>query len=146
LSRDSDGGNRINCSRNVNLFQSCRQSFPLVIGEDHGLGMCGSGESHEDKKDAQELGTSKFLQNSPSGLLALFARWAMLKGHIALRGEPIRLLPVAAAITRAIRWHQRFYFVNIGLEGVGGVGAACERLNVNQRFQPAGRFSLANSP
>ena len=38
------------------------------------------------------------------------------------------------------------YFVNIGLEGVGGVAAAGERLNVNQRFQPAGRFSLANSP
>jgi hypothetical protein len=35
--------------------------------------MYGSGESQEDEKDAQELGASKFLQNSPSGLLALFA-------------------------------------------------------------------------
>jgi hypothetical protein len=39
-----------------------------------------------------------------------------------------------------------FYFVNLGLEVVGGVGAAGERLNVSQRFQPAGRFALANSP
>jgi hypothetical protein len=38
------------------------------------------------------------------------------------------------------------YFVNIGRVGVGGVAAAGERLNVSQRFQPAGRFSLANSP
>ena len=37
------------------------------------------------------------------------------------------------------------YFVNMGLEDVGGV-AAGERLNVSQRFQPAGRFSFANSP
>jgi len=32
------------------------------------------------------------------------------------------------------------------LEDVGGVAAAGEILNVSQRFQPAGRFSLANSP
>jgi hypothetical protein len=43
-------------------------------------------------------------------------------------------------------WHQRFYFVILGFVGVGGVGAAGETLNVSQRFQPAGRFSLANSP
>ena len=41
---------------------------------------------------------------------------------------------------------RRLYFVNIGFVGVGGVAAAGERLNVSQRFQPAGRFSLANSP
>jgi hypothetical protein len=41
--------------------------------------------------------------------------------------------------------HQPCYFVNIGLVDVGGV-AAGERLNVSQTFQPAGRFSLANSP
>ena len=40
----------------------------------------------------------------------------------------------------------RFYFVNMGLEGIGGVAAAGEILNVSQTFQPAGRFSLANSP
>ncbi len=38
-----------------------------------------------------------------------------------------------------------FYLVNIGLVDVGGV-AAGETLNVSQTFQPAGRFSLANSP
>jgi len=43
------------------------------------------------------------------------------------------------------RRHRRVYFVNLGLEDVGGV-AAGERLNVSQTFQPAGRFSLANSP
>ncbi len=32
-------------------------------------------------------------------------------------------------------WHRRFYFVNMGLEGVGGVAAAGERLNVSQTFQ-----------
>jgi hypothetical protein len=43
-------------------------------------------------------------------------------------------------------WQSRFYFVNTGLVGAGGGVAAGERLNVSQRFQPAGRFSLANSP
>jgi hypothetical protein len=43
-------------------------------------------------------------------------------------------------------YHLRSYFVNFGLVDVGGVCAAGERLNVSQRFQPAGRFSLANSP
>ena len=38
------------------------------------------------------------------------------------------------------------YFVNIGLVGAGGAAAAGERLKVSQRFQPAGRFSFANSP
>ena len=38
------------------------------------------------------------------------------------------------------------YFVNVGLDGVGGVGAAGEIWNVSQTFQPAGRFALANSP
>lgn len=38
------------------------------------------------------------------------------------------------------------YFVNIGLEDVGGVAAAGERLNVNQTFQPEGRFAASNSP
>jgi hypothetical protein len=46
----------------------------------------------------------------------------------------------------ALGCHRCFYFVNIGLVGVGGVAAAGETLNVSQRFQPAGRFSLANSP
>ena len=39
-----------------------------------------------------------------------------------------------------------FYFVNIGLVGACGGAAAGERLKVSQRFQPAARFSLANSP
>lgn len=43
-------------------------------------------------------------------------------------------------------WRLRAYFVILGLVGVGGVAAAGERLNVSQTFQPAGRFSLANSP
>jgi hypothetical protein len=39
-----------------------------------------------------------------------------------------------------------FYFVKMGLDDVGGVAAAGERLNVSQRFQPDARFAASNSP
>jgi len=50
------------------------------------------------------------------------------------------------AVWRQTQLSRPFYFVNIGLEGVGGVGAAGASWNVSQRFQPAGRFALSNSP
>jgi hypothetical protein len=40
----------------------------------------------------------------------------------------------------------RSYFVNMGLEDVGGVGAAGDIANVSQAFQPEGRFEASNSP
>lgn len=40
----------------------------------------------------------------------------------------------------------RSYFVNMGMEDVGGVAEVGDSDNVSQTFQPAGRFELSNSP
>src|SRR5262249_35489616 len=71
LSRNSDGEDRINRSRNVNLLQSSRQSRPLVKGEDYRLGMHGCGESQQDKNDASHgcSPTGLKLDNIGSSLL-----------------------------------------------------------------------------
>jgi len=53
------------------------------------------------------------------------------------RVRTIEQVPVSPKV---MWWRRCLYFVNIGLDDVGGVAAAGDRLNVSQTFQPSGRF------